>query len=331
MRIHSVIFNALVLACVCIGAVSCSRESRDSDASATDPPRNYFGPSKGAQRSRSAKAEPAEKSPNSSRGLSAAAPAVSLSEKDREEIQRIIDAESAFLQDRSLQNLKAVYEIRHELLWQERLKTFQSLPEKPGGIQFREIIPTAAKGGRKQATVVIEEDLKLQERTAVCTDGTWEIASPLHGYFQRETVLDDLFDRAQPGSLNSLSVADFDGEVVSAYAAALKNGDRAVAVEVKGGLEYYGIIQLAVLFNTNSDQIVDVRSTKYADDTRSVAVIESFLFRQFRNRPASHVGLKFDDTDGQIDALSGATLVSGGFCSLVNKAVNVYQCIGGNG
>jgi Na+-translocating ferredoxin:NAD+ oxidoreductase RnfG subunit len=146
----------------------------------------------------------------------------------------------------------------------------------------------------------------------------------------RKALIDDMLELFQSDSLKKTSGIIEDEDLVSAYSGALANGDEAVAIEVKGKVSYYGIIYVMVVFNAKSKNIVDVRSTQHDESAgvRPSATIETFLFRQFKDQSISHFTLKYDD--GQIDAVSGATVVSNGFCSLVNKAVDIYKRIGGD-
>ncbi len=98
----------------------------------------------------------------------------------------------------------------------------------------------------------------------------------------------------------------------------------AVAIEDFGG-GFGGDIGVIVGFNVKDDTLAGIGVTTMKETPGlGTRVTETSFTKQFRKQPMS-VDLK--SKGGQIDALSGATISSGGVVAAVQNAAKVYQAL----
>ena len=142
--------------------------------------------------------------------------------------------------------------------------------------------------------------------------------------FQKAPAIAEIFPGATNDPLAERFNVTTDGEKLQIFPGILADGSKAVAFETKGG-GFGGPIGLMVGINIETDQIIQVRMTTHAETpgigTRAKDDL-SFVSQFAGKGLDTNFALK---DEGEIDAMSGATVTSKGISLAAIQAQEIYQ------
>ncbi len=142
--------------------------------------------------------------------------------------------------------------------------------------------------------------------------------------FQKAPAIAEIFPEATNDPLAERFTVKTDDIELQVFPGTLSDGSKAVAFETKGG-GFGGPIGLMVGINIETDQIIQVRMTTHAETpgigTRAKDDL-SFVSQFAGKSLDTNFALK---DEGEIDAISGATVTSKGISLAAIQAKEIYQ------
>ncbi len=142
--------------------------------------------------------------------------------------------------------------------------------------------------------------------------------------FQKAPAIAEIFPEVSNDPLAERFTVKTDDIELQVFPGILSDGSKAVAFETKGG-GFGGPIGLMVGINIETDQIIQVRMTTHAETpgigTRAKDDL-SFVSQFAGKSLDTNFALK---DEGEIDAISGATVTSKGITIAAIQAKEIYQ------
>jgi len=143
--------------------------------------------------------------------------------------------------------------------------------------------------------------------------------------FQKAPAIEEIFPEATNDPLAERFNIPTDEGDLQIFPGIFKDGSKAIAFETKG-VGFGGPIGLMVGINLETDQIIQVRVTTHAETpgigTRAKTDL-SFV-EQFADKGLD-ANFALKDDNGEIDAMSGATVTSKGVSMAALAAKELYQ------
>ena len=143
--------------------------------------------------------------------------------------------------------------------------------------------------------------------------------------FQKAPAIKEIFTDATNDPIKERFDVTVDDTTLQVFPSILGNGEKAVAFEAKG-TGFGGPVGLMVGINLQTDKIIAVRVTTHSETPGigSRAKEDLSFVSQFTGMPMSaNFGLK--KGGGSIDAMSGATVTSGGVSQAAITAQALYK------
>jgi electron transport complex protein RnfG len=142
--------------------------------------------------------------------------------------------------------------------------------------------------------------------------------------FQKAPAIAEIFPEATNDPLAERFTVAADGSELQIFPGILADGSKAVAFETKGS-GFGGPIGLMVGIDLETDQIIEARVTTHAETPGigSRAKTDLSFVDQFAGR-GMDANFALKDDNGEIDAMSGATVTSKGVSLAAIQAKELY-------
>ncbi len=144
--------------------------------------------------------------------------------------------------------------------------------------------------------------------------------------FQLAPAMNEIFGEVENEPAKDKFEIEHEGVKYKFFPAKLKDGSKAVAFETKGKGGYGGDVGLMVGINLDSDKIVAARVTTHAETPGlgARAKDDPEFVSQFTDKPVD-ANLNLKSANGEIDAMSGATITSAAVTLAAVQAQDLYK------
>ncbi len=162
---------------------------------------------------------------------------------------------------------------------------------------------------------------------AAIKDGTQDRIEAQIFKFQLAPAMNEIFGEVSNDPAKEKFEIEKDGMKYKFFPAKLEDGSTAVAFETKGKGGYGGDIGLMVGINLENDQIVAARVTTHAETPGlgSRAKDDPEFVSQFTDLSIIDANLGLKSENGEIDAISGATITSQAVTFAAIEAQTLYK------
>ncbi len=144
--------------------------------------------------------------------------------------------------------------------------------------------------------------------------------------YQQAPAIREIFTSVKNDPITERFTIETDTISVQVFPGILEDGTRAVAFETMGKGGYGGDVGLIMGINLDTDEIIAARVTSHAETPGLGSRVKDStdFVSQFSKKPLdTNLGLK--DENGEIDAISGATITSRAVTLAAKETQNLYR------